>query len=148
VNAWIEPRFTADVDITIVLTAETSRQLTAAFERAGLAQTTAHGAGQPSGPDFVRFASPDRLLAVEFQAAKTGFQRELVQRAASRADGLQVATPEDLIILKLIANRAKDRLDLLGLLQLPGIDWPYVTRWAREWEVDSLLAELRAQVAG
>lgn len=64
------------------------------------------------------------------------------------ADGLRVATPEALIPLKRIANRAKDQIDLLGLLALRDIDWTYVERRAREWEVASLLAELRARVPG
>lgn len=145
VNAWLEPRFTADIDVTIELTAGTSRELSAAFERAGLAQTRLHGAGAPSGPDFIRFSSADRQVTVEFQAAKTEFQHEVVRRALIRADGLRVATASDLIVLKLIANRPKDQNDLLGLLALPTIDWPYVERWANEWDVRGLLDGLRAR---
>jgi hypothetical protein len=37
-------------------------------------------------------------------------------------------TPEDLIVMKLIAHRPKDRIDLLGLVALPGLDWSYVER--------------------
>ena len=146
VNAWLEPRFTADIDLTIELTAETSRELAAAFERAGLSQTRIHGTGAASGPDFVRFASADRRVTVEFQVAKTEFQHEVVRRGVIGAAGLRVATVEDLIVLKLIANRPKDQLDLLGMVALPSIDWAYVERWANEWDAQSVLDELRARV--
>jgi len=49
--------------------------------------------------------------------------------------------------MKLIANRPKDQLDLLGLLGLDGIDWAYVEAWASEWDVAERLLELRATVA-
>ena len=68
-----------------------------------------------------------------------------MRRALIRADGLRVATASDLIVLKLIANRPKDQNDLLGLLALPTIDWPYVERWANEWDVRGLLDGLRAR---
>jgi len=32
--------------------------------------------------------------------------------------------------MKLIADRAKDHIDLGGLTALAHLDWPYVERWA------------------
>lgn len=145
VNSWLEPRFTADIDVTIELTAESSRDLTAAFAREGFAVARAHGERLPSGPDFVRFTSRDRLVTIEFQPAKTSLQAAIVRRARLDRDGVRIATPEDLIILKLIANRPKDQVDLLGLVRLPDLDWPYVDRAAREWELAPSLSELRAR---
>jgi hypothetical protein len=145
VNAWLEPRFTADIDVTIELTAASSRDLTEAFAREGFAVARTHGERQPSGPDFLRFTSRDHLVTIEFQPAKTAFQAKLVQRAQRDRDGVRIATPEDLIVLKLIANRPKDQVDLLGLVRLPGLDWPYVERAAREWDLAPLLSELRAR---
>lgn len=143
VNAWVEPRFTADIDVTIELTAETAGALARELERAGFSRARAHGDGAPSGPDFVRYVSTTASLTVEFQGAKTPFQREVVRRARTAADGARIATPEDLIVLKLIADRPKDQVDLLGLTALPGLDWSYVERWAREWEVEDRLRALR-----
>ena len=80
---------------------------------------------------------------VEFQAAKTELQERIIRRSLRDSRGLRVATPEDLIILKLIANRSKDQIDLVGLCGLHDLDWDYVERWAREWQVSELLEQIR-----
>lgn len=46
-------------------------------------------------------------------------------------------------MLKLIADRPKDRIDLDGLAALEGIDWAYVEGWAREWDLLDRLARIR-----
>lgn len=147
VNAWVEPRFTADIDVTIQLTAHSADALARRLEQAGFARSRVHGIGAPSGPDFVRFVSKAQSLSVEFQSAKTPFQQEVIHRARAAEDGARVATPEDLIVLKLIADRPKDQVDLLGLAALPGLDWPHVERWSREWEVEDRLRAVRERVA-
>jgi hypothetical protein len=146
VNVWLEPRFTADVDVTVqASTGDTDRlKRILAFE--GYTVAREHGADLPSGPDFVRFRSRDGLVTLEVQAAKTEFQREAVRRALVVDDSLRVATAEDLIVFKLIANRPKDRLDLHGLIRLPHLDWPHVERWAGEWGVLDELRQLRGGV--
>lgn len=58
-----------------------------------------------------------------------------------------MATAEDLVILKLIAHRPKDVVDLRGLIALPDLDWAYVEQWAAAWEVADRLEVLRRAVA-
>ena len=142
VNTWIEPRFTADIDVTIEAGATAMERVKGILLREGLALEVEHGAELPSGPDFLRFASKDRTLRLEIQVAKTELQHEILRRARP-AEGVRVATVEDLIILKLIADRAKDQADLDALSRLPGVDWSYVERWAQDWELTARLAELR-----
>jgi hypothetical protein len=93
----------------------------------------------------VRFTSPDSTIVIEIQAAKTDFQSEVIHRA-TRERGGRVATPEDLIVMKLIADRPKDAVDLAGLVRLPSIDWAYVERWAAEWGVADRLERVRSSV--
>jgi len=143
VNAWLEPRFTADIDVTIEAGVAQMERLTAVLERAGLTIQLESGADQASGPDFVRFASGDRRVVLEFQAAKTELQDRIIRRALRDSRGLRVATPEDLIILERIANRSEDKIDLVGLCGLLDLDWDYVERWAREWQVSELLQQIR-----
>lgn len=144
VNAWLEPRFTADIDVTIEAGVAQYRRLTKILQRAGFSIEFTEGADQASGPDFVRFTSPDPVAVVEFQSAKTKLQNSVIRRARIQKGALRVATPEDLIVLKLIANRAKDQIDLVGLCALPDLDWDYVERWAREWEVTALLSQFKS----
>jgi hypothetical protein len=135
VNAWLEPRFTADVDIVVAAGTDDLDRLKLALAAEGFAVTREHGADQPSGPDFVRLESDSSALILEVQAAKTLFQQEVIRRASVGAAGARIATVEDLIVMKLIADRAKDQVDLFGLVELPDIDWTYVERWAEEWQI-------------
>lgn len=142
VNAWIEPRFTADFDITVQADAAALQRLTDELAKEGYT-ATAQGSELPSGPDFVRFSAEDDSISLEVQVAKTEFQRQAIARA-SKPDELRVATVEDLIVMKLIANRPKDRADLAGLITMPEIDWKYVEHWAGEWDVVDRLRAIRA----
>jgi hypothetical protein len=145
VNAWIEPRFTADVDIVVAAGADDFQRLKRILAQEGFAVTQEHGAEQPSGPDFVRFECASSPLLIEVQAAKTRFQADAIRRAVPTTTGIRIATVEDLIVMKLIADRPKDRIDLVGLVALPDIDWAYVETWAAEWEVADRLQRIRDQ---
>ncbi len=143
VNAWLEPRFTADIDVTIVAAPVQLKRLTEVFLKEGFSMSEQHGAELVSGPDFVRFATSDATVVVELQLAKTALQASVVSRAKVTPGGVRVASPEDLLVLKLIADRAKDRLDLQGLARLPGLDWSYVEQQCRDWDVLDRLERLR-----
>lgn len=142
VNVWVAPRFTRDVDVTVQASTHEMARLTESLRAAGLQLDLVFGADLPSGADFVRFSSSDGVLVLELQSAKTDFQREVVRRA--REDqGVRVASPEDLIVLKLIANRSKDMVDLQNLAALAALDWPYIEQWATSWGVRDRLERLR-----
>ncbi len=143
VNAWLEPRFTGDVDIVVAAGSDDFDRLKQILADQGFAVTREHGAEQPSGPDFVRFESASSPLIIEVQAAKTKFQREAIRRAAPDTTGAHVATVEDLIVMKLIADRPKDQVDLVGLVALPNIDWAYVEHWSEEWQITDRLQRIR-----
>ncbi len=147
VNAWLEPRFTADIDLTVQTDPGKLRQLTELLEKEGYRVAAEHGGELPSGPDIVRFVSAGGDILVRLQAAKTALQCEIIQRASVAPSGVRVATREDVIVMKLIADRPKDRLDLIGLARLPHIDWLHVEHWAAEWQVADRLRRLRAETA-
>lgn len=145
VNVVLEPRFTADIDVTIAAEPAVLARTRAALLAAGFRVEREHGTQQPSGPDFVRFVDDDGTV-LELQTAKTALQRSAVKRAQVHG-GVRVATPEDLIVFKAIANRPKDQIDLLGLVRLPNLDWRYVDSQARDWGVESIIASVRALAA-
>lgn len=145
INLWLEPRFTADIDVTVAADPAALARARAGLEALGYHVDDEHGATLPSGPDFVRFVRNAGDPPIEIQAAKTELQHELIARA-TRESGIATATPEDLIVLKLIAHRPKDLADLAGLVGLPDLDWSYVEERARDWDVLDRLERLRSSV--
>ncbi len=143
VNSWLEPRFTADIDVTVAADVAELTRLRDLLSQSGYVVTREYGADLPSGPDFVRWTSSEGDV-VELQLAKTEFQEQVIRRAVVGSRGAKVATPEDLVVLKLIADRAKDRIDLEGLVALESLDWAYVEHWARQWDVLDRLERVRA----
>lgn len=141
VNVLLEPRFTADIDVTISAEPDAFARLRAELLTAGL-RVEREPAAQPSGPDFVRFVDDDGTV-FEVQVAKTALQRSAIARAVD-VGGVRVATPEDLIVFKAIANRPRDQIDLLGLVRLAAIDWAYVDAQARDWGVEAVIERMRA----
>jgi hypothetical protein len=134
VNAWLEPRFTADLDVTLRADPNDMARLKQILAERGYRVAREHGADLPSGPDFVRFASDRESLTLEVQSAKTELQRECLRRSAASGRTPRIATAEDLIVLKLIAGRPN---------RLEELDWTYIERWATEWEVVDRLRALR-----
>ena len=143
VNAWLEPRVTADVDVTIEANAALLAGIKTRLLSLGYRVAREHGVSLPSGPDFIRWVSCDGALVVEMQVAKTHLQSRVIERAVRRDGSIPVATPEDLLVLKLIANRPKDQADISGLVALSAMDWPYVQQAAEEWGVLELLGQKR-----
>lgn len=147
VNVWVEPRFTADIDLTVLADPRGLERLQRLLVAAGYRVVREVGGELPSGPDFVRFARGPDDPPIDVQSAKTAYQVQVVSRARSVEGRVPVATPEDLVVLKLIAHRAKDLIDLHNLVALAGLDWGYVERWAHEWQVSDRLATLRGGAA-
>ena len=108
VNAYLPPRFTADIDVTVSALPDALSRARAGFEAAGYRATTVHGAQLPSGPDFVRFSRGPTDAPVELQAAKTAYQNTVVARAKPGPSRLAVATAADIIVRQLIAPRPTD----------------------------------------
>lgn len=148
VNTYVEPRYTKDIDLTVEADPAGLETLTGLLRDAGFATVRHQPGEESSGPDFIQLKREATHDMVDLIAAKTPFQRFLMKRA-ERRDGqwLPVATPEDLIVLKLIANRSRDRLDVHHLATQYPIDWPYVAEWAATWGVADRLQALREALA-
>lgn len=149
-NLWSVPRLTYDIDFTVeadpVAIPEAIRRLVDGGYRVVKEQAS----DSRSGPDFVQLYNQATHQVVEFQSAKTDFQRGVVERGVP-IDGLgplRVATAEDLIVLKLIASRRKDHDDLLELAAIQGLDWAYIEHWCGVWQIQDRLAWLRQLLEG
>jgi hypothetical protein len=148
VNVWVRPRVTDDFGFAVLAVRVGVLAAEEALKARGFEYTLRQDAGEPSGPDFVQMRHTDPAVVIDLQLAKTAFQQGLIKRAIpAGSTNVPVATPEDLIVMKLIANPSVDHKDLVNLIALEGLDWPYIREWAHEWQVSDRLNELEALIA-
>lgn len=128
-----QPRLTRDIDITLGVDSSRLQVVRAAV--AGIHLT-------PTVSDVETFVRTSNVLPV-FDSATgirvdlifsfTPYEAEAIRRAVGVTFGtvtVRFATVEDLVIHKLVAGRARDIEDVVGLLaRHPSLDEPYVTRW-------------------
>lgn len=146
VNVWHVPRLTEDYDFVVLADRAGIEALVTGLVREGFAIIRNQDGGDSSGPDFMRLQHPDTGLAVDMLVAKTPLQDRLLERAQPSAKlPFPVATPEDLILLKVIANRSHDQMDALNLARRANIDWAYIEAEAPTWDIEDRVRALRQQ---
>jgi hypothetical protein len=129
------PRVTRDVDALILL----AEKLWPAFIEAG-----SKFGFVPRQTDTLAFAHEARVLLLRHQPSgidvdvalgSLPFEEEVVARATlARVAGVSVPlpTPEDLVIMKAIAHRERDLLDIEGLVAAhPNLDVRRIRRWVQ-----------------
>lgn len=146
-----QPRLTADIDAVILLDiAELPRLLEAAAIE-GLI---------PRIDDAEAFARQNRVLLlqheesgipVDISLGTLPFEKEAVERSVVRMVGgvdIRLPTPEDLVILKAVAHRPKDLLDIQAILEShPDLDRERVRRWVSEFAEALQMPELWDDIA-
>jgi predicted nucleotidyltransferase len=126
------PRTTQDVDLLVLLDENRWEEFIASGRAFGFDQRHA---------DVIRFAREARILLLRHAPSQTDvdmilgmleFEHELLKRAITcKAGNLKVPLPrpEDLIVLKAIAHRARDVADIEGILDTqPKLDLAAVRR--------------------
>ncbi len=80
------------------------------------------------------------------------FEIEAIERSKPHAAGtliVRLPTPEDLIILKAVAHRPKDLLDIHTLIEChPNLDRKRIERWVQEFATALDMPELWEDIAG
>ena len=155
-GAWAVPRPTFDLDVAVASGIDGLPRLLAAFEHAGFIVEEGFRKGfadRVSGMDKVHVHLPagKALMAVDLFLGTTPFLHSVLERRKAIDLGggpLHVCSAADLILLKLVADRPKDRLDIENLLAVQGVpERPYLEHWASELGVrprlDALLAQRR-----
>ncbi len=133
-----EPRMTRDLDITLGVGPEHLGQIEELVSSLGLKIL------RSSHAEFVRdrmvlpCGEPESGFRVDFIFSSTPFEQQAIEHArAIRIGGTDVhfASPEDLIIHKMVAGRPRDEEDVRGiLLKTPDIDFVYVEHWLRQFD--------------
>lgn len=149
------PRVTRDIDALVML----DESKWAIF----LAKGMTHGFA-PRLADAVAFAHQARVLLVRHEASGIDldiafgalpFEEEAVGHAVWHEVGgvrIPLPLPEDLLIMKAIAHRPRDMVDIEAILDAqPQVDLRRVRRWVREFsealETPELLRDFNALVA-
>jgi hypothetical protein len=139
VRHWGLPRPTYDVDFAIAAEGEALVRLLRTFDEDGFSVPDHFLSGFAdtlAGMRKVSIGCFDSgiVWSVDLFLATTSFVRSAFERRVpSDVDGrkMDVVSVEDLLLFKLLANRAKDRADLEDLLLVCGpLDLPYLRRWA------------------
>lgn len=130
---WGFPRLTIDVDLKVLVPQTdypTVRKLIrAAFPERGRPK-------MPSDPLVVDAVVGKTI--VDFLLAMPGYEENIITRAVKRDLGgfkIWICSAEDLIIQKVIAHRAKDWLDVEGVLvtQENKLDFIYIEDWVKQF---------------
>lgn len=117
---WGRPRLTADVDVTVRLDPEEPERLVRVLEASGFQLRVS------AADDFVRrtrvlpFVYLPNGLPLDVVLAGPGLEELFLSRAVPVRVGtvtVPVISPEDLIVTKVLAGRAKDLDDVAGILR-------------------------------
>ena len=150
------PRATRDVDAVVIVPDDAVAD--------ALATGRAHGF-EPRIDDPMAFARRSRVLllrhgpsAIDVDVSLGGlpFEHETVARARSTdvaGVAIPLATPEDVIVMKAVANRDRDRADIEAIVRAnPRLDRRRIRRWvgefARTLEMPELLDGVARALAG
>ena len=147
-----QTRFTEDLDAMILLSMDDIPRFLAIAEKEGII---------PRIDQAEDFAKRSRVLLLRHERSQTSidislgvlpFEEEVIQRSISHTIDdtltIRLPTPEDLIIMKAIAHRPKDLLDIQGIIQSnPGLDQKRIQGWVNQFAQLLEMPELWEDIA-
>jgi predicted nucleotidyltransferase len=132
-----QPRLTADIDAIIWLDLDRANDLVKSAQAHGFV---------PRINNPIEFVRNARVLLLRHEETQIGidlscgvlpFEQELLERAIDFRDGaidIKIATPEDLIILKAVAHRTRDLIDIDNLLNVnEDVNLDRIRYWVRQF---------------
>ncbi len=128
---WGRPRLTTDVDVTVEIASGGTESLVATLTSAGFHRT------EDFSDEFVRvtrvlpFSHATTGMALDVVLAGPGLEEQFLDRVQVvdiAGVSVPVISPEDLIVTKALAGRAKDLEDIRGVLLARGtaLDLNYI----------------------
>lgn len=132
-----EPRLTRDIDITVALGPDELRRLLDVVRAAGL--VPAQGAEDIARRNYVLpCVDPATQLDVDVILAVSAYEREAMSRTRTATVGgapVRFASPEDVVIHKIVAGRPRDIEDARAILaKSVSLDRDYIVRWLQAFE--------------
>lgn len=135
------PQSAHNIDFMAALARQSLPQFFSRASNKGFTVSEAYESGwvdQVAGMPLVklRMSLESHGVDVDIFLAESDFQRSLLKRQQSHDDegrAVGFVSPEDLILLKLIANRPRDLSDVADVLFVQGqLDEAYLRHWADE----------------
>lgn len=126
-----EPRLTADVDLIVGVELEEARALLNSLDRSQFRPMLADAQQVMEAAFLLPLRHVTTSIQVDLALGLTLFEQQVIERATLVELDLcsvPVATPEDLILLKLVAGRPRDIDDIGGIVSRQGsqLDWDYL----------------------
>ena len=132
-----KPRFTGDIDAVFTIEMSELPNLIESAKQLGM---------EPRRPDALAFARSNHVLLLKHVSSQTPvdisigmlpFEYEMVDRASEEKFGslsLRIPTPEDLIILKAVAHRPKDLIDIRAIINANlDLDKERIRYWVQQF---------------
>jgi predicted nucleotidyltransferase len=154
VRAYAVPRPTYDIDLTITIDRKRLPQLFKQLRRLDYSIPEPYETGWVDEVEGLKLLKlrrylRDESLDVDLFLAETDFQSEVMNRRGEvEVEGrtIWLVSPEDLVLLKLLAARPRDLVDVSDVLFMQGqLDLKYMRKWADELgisaELESKLVE-------
>jgi predicted nucleotidyltransferase len=154
VRAYGIPRATYDVDFTAALDPITLAKFFSGASALGYSVPDPYLQGwldEVGGMRLVkvRLYLGGRGIDVDIFLAETPFQQEILRRRRRvQLNGLEswLVSPEDLILLKLLANRPRDIADVGDVIFMQGqLDLSYIQHWASQLNLTDRLSAVLSE---
>ena len=133
-----EPRLTRDIDVTLGASVDTLPKIIGISKKLDL---------EPLVTDISNFVKQTMVLPtrdgatgirVDFIFSFTPYERQAIKRAkrvSVKKTVVKFASPEDVVIHKIFAGRARDLDDIRSiLLKNPSINLSYIEKWLAEFD--------------
>jgi predicted nucleotidyltransferase len=132
-----EPRTTGDVDLTVLCSIDDLPRLMSAAAKHALNPRLLDSEAMARRTRMVLLVHEPTGLQVDVSLGIMPFEVEMVRRARTHVvKDIEVIlpTPEDLIIMKAVAHRPKDLIDIESIAQAhPDLDFQRVERWLQDF---------------
>lgn len=146
-----KPRLTVDIDVVILLSTDDLPELIHAAGQEGLVPRISEAEAFAREHRVLLLRHLESSIAVDISLGMLPFEREAVERSVLHELGsfaIRVPTTEDLIILKAVAHRPQDLLDIQALIEAqPKLDRERVRFWVCEFAEALDMPDLWADIA-
>jgi len=130
---WGRPRLTTDVDVTVEIASGATEEFVSALASAGFHLTEEFSGEFVRSTRVLPFSHISTGMPLDVVLAGPGLEEQFLERAhlvAVAGVPVPVISPEDLVVTKTLAGRAKDLEDIRGIVQAraASLDLEYVRR--------------------